>query len=1016
MKRKILGMLPALMAVGFLLGGDATINQVVTFTNDNKTSVVINYSGTDELRFFAVDAAEGVFTLDLPGTFSKFDFSTLAFPQVNKVMQVPLDPDSASGISVRFFLARQVTYKVFEADAGELVLFFETQPDAIDVADNQPVDTVPADLSSESIATGEATAVLEGRDGEQRLHRLAVVQNDNGGRMYLSVDGTSRHKTFFLSNPKRFVLDLHDTVLGLDSGDLILDGPLVAGVRVRQFQSHPTPICRMVLDLQGETNVNVQPTADGFVVVYAGTANQLDQMMVQSDTQKDQASEDGIVIAATEKNTVENGVDAALTAFESEQPEDTLHQVSQDDETFTNNDSVAVTDALIDDTVTADVTEDQSEVTITTEPSVDEQADVAATETSAVDSQDKIAFTEPAATNRDNHSAAVDSTDDNTYNSSNDEVSADSTASSSLETGQAESTSTSQTDPLVATESAPIQNKEGGNLDDDDTSYQFSEPTDSYADDSATIENAVNSEPQYTQVRPLPKSKVSAASDVDAEMDNFLDEDGNQTFYDMMRDVPSGRKNTDPVVVTNRAIQDSKNELTESRLMQDEATEAEDFAELFREDTATVERIDGEETEYRGFEIAIIDVKDANVVDLLRFIADQVGINLYVDSSVGDIKATYRFRNIPWDQALDIILTNANLDKEFRNGVLRVATTEKFRQEEQARAQLRLQRELSVPTETVTISLNYADAAEVVPIVQEYLTPRGKVLMDERTNTLIIEEIPKRMTSIRTLVRRLDTIIPQVTIEARMVETNKRFLRELGIQWGLGGEFSPELGTDTGLSFPNRVGVGGPVVGLPEGVGTGPRGGYAVNFPVTGDNASGIGLTLGNFLDNFKLDISLQMLETEGYGQIISSPKVTTQNNKTALIKNGQQVPIQTIQRGVVTIRYIDAVLELQVTPHITSDETIIMDIVVDKSEPDFTRTVGGNPVINIRRAETKVLVKNGGTAVIGGIFTLNETTNESGIPTLRKVPILKRLFGSELESMENQELLIFVTPQIVKY
>ena len=138
--------------------------------------------------------------------------------------------------------------------------------------------------------------------------------------------------------------------------------------------------------------------------------------------------------------------------------------------------------------------------------------------------------------------------------------------------------------------------------------------------------------------------------------------------------------------------------------------------------------------------------------------------------------------------------------------------------------------------------------------------------------------------------------------------------------------------------------------------------------------------------------------------------------NKAALIQNGQRIPIQTIQRGTITTRFIDAVLELQVTPHITSDETVIMDVVVDKSEPDFTRIVLGNPVINIRRAETKMLVKNGGTAVIGGIFTINDQSSANGLPRLRKVPILKRIFGNELQSYENQELLIFVTPRIVKY
>jgi type IV pilus assembly protein PilQ len=270
------------------------------------------------------------------------------------------------------------------------------------------------------------------------------------------------------------------------------------------------------------------------------------------------------------------------------------------------------------------------------------------------------------------------------------------------------------------------------------------------------------------------------------------------------------------------------------------------------------------------------------------------------------------------------------------------------------------------------------------------------------------------MISIRALIKKLDRMVAQVTIEARIVETNKRYLKELGIQWGLSANLSPTLGTETGIDFPNRLGIGGPNIG-----GTSPGGllgGYAVNLPVVGDDPSGFGLTLGNFLDNFKLDVSFQLLETEGWGQIISAPKVTTQNNQEATIQNGQLIPIQTIQRGIITTRFIEAVLELRVTPHITSDETVIMELIVDLSEPDFSRTVDGNPVINIRKAETTLLVKNGGTAVIGGIYTLNDQNSAGGIPLLRKIPILKRLFNQELHTIENQELLIFVTPRIVKY
>jgi type IV pilus assembly protein PilQ len=587
--------------------------------------------------------------------------------------------------------------------------------------------------------------------------------------------------------------------------------------------------------------------------------------------------------------------------------------------------------------------------------------------------------------------------------------------------GPVEETKVDHEMAAFATESVEAQHPEiteAGNLTESEPTPSVESAKPVFYDESQVAAIAPTEDQTETEsVDDFAVPKFEMAGDIDREIKDFLDQEPDKSFYGMLKDVKTRRRSTGPVVVTNSTIESSK--LSEMRSMQEESSGEDDdvrFTKLFQEtqDDLGVETLTGEEKEYKGFEISIIDVKDADVVDLLRFIADQVGLNLYVDSSVPQLSATYRFRNIPWDQALEIILANANLDKEFRNGVLRVATMDKFKDEERARQELREQREENVPRETVTFSLNYAKAEDVLPLVDNYLSKRGNILMDERTNMLIIQDIPNRMTTIRALIKKLDRMIDQVSIEARLVETSKRFLRELGIQWGLSAEYSPELGTETGLDFPNRLGVGGPNIGgiSPGGL----QGGYEVNLPVVSENASGIGLTLGNFLDNFKLDVSLQMLESEGFGQIISSPKITTQNNKTALIKNGQKVPIQTIQRGTITVTYIDAVLDLQVTPHITSDETVIMDVIVDKSEPDFTRTVDGNPVINIRRAETKVLVKNGGTAVIGGIFTLNEQSSEDGIPGLRKIPFLEKLFSHELKSYENQELLIFVTPRIVKY
>ncbi len=1019
----------AWLCASLLVAGDAAIEKVSTFANDAKTSVVVYYSGAESLPFFALDSADGVFTLDLPGVYSKYDFSELRFEQVTAVQQVPLDPDISKGISVRFLLKEHTEYQVFQDRAGELTLFFETRPQADAreevAAAGEPEAREPADRVIPDLARMASYQVVEGEWGPNRFNRLIVAANPESGRLFLNVDGLEDHRSFRLVDPRRFVLDLRETVLSLESNEVAIDSSLIEKVRIRQFQSHPEPITRLVLDLIEDININVVPVEGGLMVAFARNAEQLAGLLAMPAERDAEALPETVVAESTQAGPSETPPADSLPVAEEEMTANQADDGVAGVEEITESPSLQAQEqpelngeegVLEEAEVLADVTPPPFEGPAAQPEQADSDAakDLPLQELPRPEEETFLPLDEvvEVAGSEPDHvvhtpTGTAAATDLAEESPGANEIASD---AAHLDTIPMEASPEPGAGP--ATDIAGVETRV------EEITYRDSKPVaiEVVADEAPRSDLA---ELSLDADQSLTEPQFVKNHDADKEMQDFLNEEEDDSIYGMMKGQKSNRRDIGTMVVTNSEIERGK-QLGEMRAAQVEPkTVGEDFASLFREDDEAdfePETIGGGEAEYRGFEISIIDVKDANVVDLLRFIADQVGINLYVDSSVGDIKATYRFRNIPWDQALDIILTNANLNKEFRNGVLRVATTEKFRQEELARAQLRQQRELSVPVETVTFPLNYADAADVVPIVSEYLSPRGTILMDERTNTLIIEDIPNRMVAIRALIKKLDKMISQVTIEARVVETTKRFLRELGIQWGLNADYSPEFGTDTGLEFPNRVGVEGPIIGLPRIPGVGPRGGYAVNFPIVAENPSGLGLTLGNFLDNFKLDISLQMLESEGFGQIISSPKITTQNNKTATIQNGQRIPIQTIQRGTITIRYIDAVLELQVTPHITSDETIIMDVVVNKSEPDFTRTVGGNPVINVRKAETKVLVKNGGTAVIGGIFTLNESRQDSGIPKLRNVPILKRIFSSELNTYENQELLIFVTPRIVKY
>lgn len=1095
MKRQILACFYMCM-VGVLYAGDATIDEVVTFQRGDKTSVVITYAGTEKLRFFALDSTDGVFSLDLPGVFSHFDFASLSFNQVKEVKQLALDPDVSNGIRVSFVLKQGVTYEIFESGAKELTLYFEGG-----IPDEEVPVAVAEDIAEVDAAVPVSAPVntvqksMAGTRGEGRLYEVAVDAAATGGKLFLSLDHMEKYTHFFLENPKRFVLDLRGTVLGLAGNDLALDHPLVDRVRIRQFQSHPVPITRLVLDLNAETQVNVTPADKGLVVIFGQSTEAVAALMAETDggvaevshVEQAQALEETQAIPSFEETVaaresepanevvaevieeapvVAEQAPAELVGHDAEAGEsvEETHAVASTesipDDAAPVVDEVALDPAIAEDTpyeeteqdvIAQDHTEqveeeavaslqpEQAEVEILEEQVVQTEpaAEVVAEPVAEVVAEPIVeTVAEPAAEVVEEAVVAIAQPEvvsepaievaqapvEASYKSIDQEMDTFESETFTEEEPEAE-TLVSEASEMSETKDEAAQSEP---VEEVVVLAPMSEREDVVADASPMVEEdteADYSEPVRGVEDPFLKDKNEEtssfvmASDVDLEMEEFLKEDSKSgALYHQMKGYKSTRRNRGSVQITNSNIASHK-VLVESRNMQDEeeASEA-DFDELFREEEDSIRELGEDEPEYRGFDI-MIDIREQPVLDLLRFLADEVGFNLFVDNSVSNITATYRFRNIPWDQALDIILTNANLDKEFRNGVLRVATTEKFRQEEEARAQLRLTRELSVPTETVTVDLNYARARDIVPIVSEYLSPRGSIIRDDRTNILIIRDIPKFMIDIRTLINRLDKRIPQVSIEARIVQTTTRFLRELGIQWGLTAAYAPETGTETGLDFPHRIGLGGPRIGVPRSS-AGPEGGYAVNLPIVSENPSGLGLTLGNFLDNFKLDISMQLLESEGQGQIISSPKITTQNNRTAVITNGQRIPIQTIQRGTVTTRFIDAVLELQVTPQITADETIIMDLVVDKSEPDFSRAsgAGGNPIINTSRAETQVLVKNGGTAVIGGIFALNEQVSETGMPKLRKIPVLKRLFSSQNKQYENQELLIFVTPKIVKY
>src|SRR5215203_432123 len=411
----------------------------------------------------------------------------------------------------------------------------------------------------------------------------------------------------------------------------------------------------------------------------------------------------------------------------------------------------------------------------------------------------------------------------------------------------------------------------------------------------------------------------------------------------------------------------------------------------------------GERERIYAGEVIDLKVTNADVTDVLRSFAQISGLNVIIQPGVRGV-VTAELESVPWDQALEQILKINNLDYELDGNVMRIAPTEVLQREAQQRQQLAAAKALAIPLRTVYQRLSYASAAEVARLLKAgqsagILTQRGSVVVDGRTNALIIKELPNNMDAVLSIIDLLDSPEPQVMIEARIVETTKRFSRDLGINWGFTAVADAAHGNTTGLLFPSN-GTASGTVGL---CGSG--------------NNGVLNLRLGNVLNTFNLDVQLRAAENEGLITILSAPKVATLNNQRASIQSGLQIPVQTVLNNTVSVQFINATLRLDVTPQVTAEGTVLMDIAISKREPQLAFLVPGatNAPIATKDARTRLVVRDGGTAVIGGIYRVSTNDGSARVPGLGNIPIIGHLFKNRSRSDENEELLIFITPRVIK-
>ncbi|MGD2295222.1 MAG: type IV pilus secretin PilQ [Candidatus Aminicenantes bacterium] len=421
------------------------------------------------------------------------------------------------------------------------------------------------------------------------------------------------------------------------------------------------------------------------------------------------------------------------------------------------------------------------------------------------------------------------------------------------------------------------------------------------------------------------------------------------------------------------------------------------------------------EQKYSG-ERVDLRFKDADLRDVVLYLGSEVaGLNVVFDPNVrGTI--TCNLVAIPWDQALDVLLKNNRMGWTIEGNVLRVAPIDVLAREKEDKKRVQESKEFTEPILIRTYPLSYASAEEVQLLIENKLSERGEIIVDKRTNTLIISDIEDRINVVEQLITAFDKATPQVTIEARIVEATSTFVRNLGIQWGWRGISDPFFGNQTSLQFPNKILVDGGLI--PEGLVTkgigGPLGGYAINLPAPSFSTA-VGLSLSNVLDTFGLDMALTALETSGNGKVISRPTVTTQNNVEAEIIQGSQIPVQTMANFTTTTTFVNAALELRARPQITEDGTIIMYLEIRNNSPDFGNLVNGIPPITMQSATTTVMIPDGGTTVIGGIYQTENSITRDRVPFLHKVPLLGLLFRSSSRTKKSRELLIFITPRINK-
>jgi type IV pilus assembly protein PilQ len=425
-------------------------------------------------------------------------------------------------------------------------------------------------------------------------------------------------------------------------------------------------------------------------------------------------------------------------------------------------------------------------------------------------------------------------------------------------------------------------------------------------------------------------------------------------------------------------------------------------------------------THYTGEPISV-NLKDVDLKDFFRLIHEISGLNVVLDPNVKG-SLTIVLDEVPWDQALDIVLQNNSLDKQLNGNVLRVATRDTLKKEAEGARDLQKAQAEAVAPVTVTRVLSYAKAATMRDTLKKFLSARGDIFSDDRSNQLVIRDIPSVIPALDNLIRQLDRKSQQVEIEARVIAASRSFSQDIGVQWGFAGSTTSGRtifggNPSTGVS-PIQTGTALPAPPLVASPSSGSGGTTTPGLPFNVNLGAGVptsGFFFGHRSPNFAVDLFISAAEAKGVGKLLSKPKIITQNNEKASVKQGTKIPIQTTINNTISVQYVDAVLKLEVTPQITAEGTVFMDVLVENTQIDNgIPRVQGVPALDTQAAETKVLVADGGTVVIGGIIVTQQQQSLTEVPIVGSLPVIGYLFRRNNTVVTSSELLFFLTPRII--